>query len=440
MAKLITVAELKAALAGAKRKPLAASKRIGVGQGLYVLLKPGADGGSWVLRLVVGGKRRDMGLGGYPAISLAEARQRASEAREQARAGVDPVAARNAQRAARREVADSPKVVTFRSAATEVIASKRHGWSNPKHAAQWTSTLEKHVFPVIGDVPVDQVDTQQVLKVLRPIWMETPETASRLRQRIETILDAARALGLRSGENAARWRGHLSEILPAPTRVKPVKHHPSLPWQQMASFMRELAAMPGIASVALRFIVLTAARTGEVRAMRWGEVDLQHRIWTVPAHHMKARRLHRKPLEGEAFAILQELRTWSRGHADDLVFPSEGGRALSDMSISAVIRRMNEQAKQLNADLTPPWRSHDGRPVVPHGFRASFKGWARANAYPDELSEVALAHVDKDKVRAAYAREDLLEERRPMMAAWSEWCDSERIHLIAHNEVQPDER
>ena len=197
--------------------------------------------------------------------------------------------------------------------------------------------------------------------------------------------------------------------------------------------------MPGIAPVALRFILLTAARTGEVRAMRWGEVDLQRRIWTVPAQRMKARRLHRKPLEGKAFAILQELRTWGRGYADDLVFPSEGGRALSDMSIAAVIRRMNEQAKKQNADTIPKWRSHDGRPVVPHGFRTSFKGWARANAYPDELSEIALAHADKDKVRAAYAREDLLEERRPMMAAWSEWCCPKPIQLISNSEAEADE-
>jgi integrase len=439
MGKLITVTELKAALLAAKRKPLSSPKRLGVGQGLHLLLKPGAEGGSWVLRLVVNGKRRDMGLGAYPAVSLAEARQGAAEALQQARSGMDPLAARNAQKAAQRQVTDSPTVITFRDAAIEVIASKRHGWSNPKHAAQWISTLEKFCFPVIGDVPVDQVDTPQVLKVLRPIWTEIPETASRLRQRVEAILDAARALGLRSGENAARWRGHLSEVLPPPRRVKPVKHQPSLPWQQMAGFMRELDFMPGIAPMALRFILLTAARTGEVRAMRWGEVDLQRRIWTVPAQRMKARRLHRKPLEGKAFAILQELRTWGRGHADDLVFPSEGGRALSDMSIAAVIRRMNEQDKKQNADTVPKWRSHDGRPVVPHGFRTSFKGWARANAYPDELSEIALAHADKDKVRAAYAREDLLEERRPMMAAWSEWCCPKPIQLINNSEAEANE-
>lgn len=284
----------------------------------------------------------------------------------------------------------------------------------------------------MGDLPVSEVDTAAVLSVLRPIWQRTPETGSRVRGRIEAILDAARAKGWRSGENPARWRGHLAELLPPPRKVRRVEHHPALPWSQLPAFVAALRERKGLAARALELAILTAARTGEVRGMTWGEVDLAEGIWVVPASRMKAGKAHRVPLSDAAIVLLGEmLPRAGKPRPDALVFPgaktgrpqpdgSREARPLSDMALSMLVRGMCSDG--LEDGAPPRWRDDEGRPVVPHGFRACFKAWALAKHFPDHLSERALAHVDRDKVRAAYARDDMLTERRTMMAQWGEWC------------------
>jgi integrase len=399
--------------------------RFGDGGGLYLQVAPG-DSKSWLFRYTLGGKSREMGLGpvGDPpdGVPLAEARKRAAAARALLAEGRDPIAERQAKREADRRQAAEAAARTFEAAARALIETKRAGWRSAKHAAQWLATLEKHAFPVIGAKPVAAIGTEDVLAVLRPIWERTPETASRLRQRIEAVLDDARVKGWRAENlaNPARWRGHLSATLPSPRRVRPVQHFPSLPWQQMPAFMTALEKREGMAAKALRFAILTASRTGAVRLMRWREVDLEGAMWTAPAAHMKTKRPHRTPLSPAAVALLREVQPLAKSPAD-LVFPgSRAGRPLSDMSLSMLVRGM---ACDGLAEHEPPrWRDIEGRAVVPHGFRASFKAWSLAVGYPDPLSELALAHADKNKARVPYAREDMAEQRRPMMDAWAEHC------------------
>jgi integrase len=421
----LTNTGLKAKLSALAKRPTTAPVRIGDGAGLHLLVKPGSTtGGAWVLRYTFGGKRRDMGLGSYPAAGLAEARDAAEEARKLLRRDVDPIAAREAGRAAQVQAAHDAKAkaVTFRDAAEATVTAKRDGWSNAKHAAQWLATLQQHAYPKIGDLPVAEVDVAAVLSVLRPIWSHTPETASRLRQRIEAILDLARVRGWRQGENPARWRGLLSEELPPPRKVKRVEHHPALPWQDLPAFWAALATVQGMGATALRFGILTGARTGEVRGMRWREVDPEAALWVVPPDRMKARRLHRVPLSGPALEVLRAVRP-ARPRPDDFVFPSANGGAISDMTISAVTRRMNEPAEGADPDAPPRWRDHEGRAIVPHGFRSTLRDWAgETRTEGREVVERALAHVIKDKAEAAYARSDLLEKRRVLMDAWADWC------------------
>ena len=395
--------------------------RIGDGGGLYLQVAPG-DAKSWLFRFTIAGRERWMGLGSTEQVSLAEARALAAEARRLVASGRDPIAEREAARRA----AAAPPPATFEAAARALVAAKAAGWRSPKHAKQWLDTLARHAFPLIGNKPVADIGTDDVLRVLRPIWARVPETASRLRQRIEAVLDDAAVRGWRPAglANPARWRGHLAATLPPPKRVKPVRHHPALPWADVPAFMAALAERDGIAARALAFVILTASRSGAVRLMRWREVDMEARVWTVPAAHMKARRVHRVPLADAAIAILREMQPFARG-GDSLVFPSgRAGRPLSDMALSMLVRGM---ACDGLADGEPPrWRDAEGRAVVVHGFRTSFKGWSLAAGWPDTLSELALAHADRDKVRAAYARDDLAEQRRPMMDAWAEHCAGQR--------------
>jgi integrase len=272
------------------------------------------------------------------------------------------------------------------------------------------------------------VGTDDVLRVLRPIWERVPETASRVRQRIEAVLDAARVKGWRTGENPARWKGHLAGELPQPRKVKRVRHRPALAWQDMGAFMAALDKREGIASQALRFVILTAARTGEVRGMRWREVDLDAKVWSVPGDRMKAGKLHRVALSPAALAVLAEFRPLMK-QSGDLVFPGgRQGKPLSDMALSEVVRRMNEGGEE---DAPPRWRDAEGRAVVPHGFRSSFRDWA-GETRPEgrEVVEAALAHTIKDKAEAAYARSDLLEKRRPLMDAWAEQCGRLPAHVV----------
>ncbi len=421
----LTTTGLKAKLSALAKRPFTAPVRIGDGGGLHLLVKPGnAAGGAWVLRYTFGGKRRDMGLGAYPTVGLAEARDAAEDARKLLRRGTDPLGARGASKAAQGQAAAEAraKAVTFRDAAKATVEAKRDGWSNPKHAAQWLATLEQHAFPRIGDMPVGEVDVPAVLRVLRPIWPKIPETASRVRQRMEAILDLARVRGWREGENPARWRGLLSEELPPPRKVQRVEHRPALPWQQIPAFWTALAAVEGMGAAALRFAFVTAARTGEVRGMTWREVDLDAAVWTVPGTRMKARRSHRVPLSGPALDVLHAVRP-DRPRPDDHVFPGADDAMLSDMTVSAVVRRMNEPAEGADPEAPPRWRDHEGRAVVPHGFRSTFRDWAgETRTEGREVVERALAHAVKDKAEAAYARSDLLEKRRTLMEAWGEWC------------------
>ena len=386
--------------------------RYGDGDGLHLHVRA-AGQRAWVLRYMRDGRSRDMGLGPYPEVTLAEAREKASAARKQVRAGADPVDARRRDRVARTAMSGQ----TFRAAAEELIADKGKGWRNPKHRAQWSSTLVAYAYPAFGDRPVREVDTDAVMAVLRPLWERVPETASRLRGRIEAVLDAARARGWREGENPARWKGNLASRLPTPRKVKATQHHPALPWQKAEAFMVALRQRKGVAARAIEMVILTAARSGEVRGMCWGEIDMAAAVWIVPASRMKAERLHRVPLSAAALAML-EARRPDHTAADALVFPGAAARKqLSDMSLTATLRRMNEVALGQAVPWTDPVQ---GKAITVHGFRSTFRVWAgEAAQHPREVVEAALAHTLKDKAEAAYARTDLLERRRPLMEAWA---------------------
>ncbi|WP_417729557.1 tyrosine-type recombinase/integrase [Roseovarius sp.] len=374
----------------ARKVDTAGPGRHGDGRGLFLYVKP-SGARSWVLRYQVQGRRRDLGLGPYPDVSLAMARDRAMEARRLIAEGEDPIAKKQ-----------QAKPKTFREAALELIERKRPGWKNAKHAAQWTATLDAYVFPKIGAVQVAKIETADVISTLTPIWATKPETANRVRQRIEAVIDYASALGIRSGDNPARWRGHLDHLLPKPKSVRAVKHHPALPHAQIADFMADLAQREGVAARALAFTILTAARSGETRGMTWGEVDLDAKVWTIPAGRMKAAKEHRVPLTDAALALLGQRAEGAPN--DALIFGSEAklGRPISDMSMTAVLRRMER------ADITV------------HGFRSTFRDWAgETTGFPREVIEAALAHGIKDKAEAAYARSDLFDKRRLLMEAWS---------------------
>jgi integrase len=372
---------------------------------------------SWIYRYQLDGKRREMGIGGYPLISLADARLRALTLRAGLKiGGADPLAARREAAAeARRAVvtAPEPKVTTFLDVAHEYIRAHRASWRNAKHALQWDSTLRTYAVPVFGATPIDAIDRALVLKVLAPIWATKTETATRVRSRIELVLNYARGRGLRNGENPAVWRGNLDAVLPKPRKVTAIVHHPALPYHQMPAFLTALRCRAGAGARALEFAILTAARSGEVRGARWSEIDLAAGVWTIPAVRMKAQREHRVPLSGEAVTLLSEL---PRVEGESLVFPgARRGAPLSNMSLAAHVRGMNEPV--------PAWISREGDSVVPHGFRSSFRDWAAEQThYPAEMAEMALAHTVGSKVEAAYRRGDMFEKRRQMMADWAAWC------------------
>ena len=301
---------------------------------------------------------------------------------------------------------NAAKAMTFRDCAARYIASHRAGWRNPKHAAQWEATLATYAGPVMGGLSVQAIDTALVLKVLEPIWTTKPETAGRVRGRIESVLDWAKVRGYRAGENPARWRGHLDKLLPARSKVRRVEHHAALPYAELPGFLMSLRDQEGIAARALEFAIVTAARTGEVIGARWSEIDLLEKIWTVPPGRMKAGKEHRVPLSARALAILEEMQP--HRHAEDsFVFPgAKLGRPLSNMAFLMLLRRMGRD------DLTA------------HGFRSSFRDWAaeRTN-FPSEVAEMALAHMVGSKVEAAYRRGDLFEKRSRLMAAWATFCN-----------------
>ena len=329
-----------------------------------------------------------MGLGPISVMSLARARELAAEAGRQRLQGQDPIKARDAQRAAAKR--EEPSAVTFKECAEQLIASHEAGWRNPfKHAKLWRHTLRDYAYPIIGDLPVGEVNTDLIKQVLKPIWTTKPETASRVRSRMEAVLDWAKVSGFRNGENPARWRGHLDHLLPAPSKVRRVRHHPALPYVDIPEFMEALRARNGISARALEFVILTAARSGEARGAFWDEIDLGARMWIIPVQRMKGGKEHRVPLSDRALAILKEMQGLRQ---NDLVFPgSKQGRPLSDMSLLMLLR-----------ELRPG--------ITTHGFRSTFKDWAaECTNTPNFVSEAALAHVVADKVEAAYRRADLLE-------------------------------
>jgi integrase len=369
------------------------------GGGLYLQVTT-PEARSWVYRYARDGRTRYMGLGSLNAVSLSEARTRATEARRLTSAGIDPIATRDGHRAAER--AEAARQITFKHAAESYIKAHKAGWRNAKHGDQWRNTLETYAFPIIGDLPVQQIDSGLVVRVLEPIWTVRTVTASRVRQRIEAILDAATARGHRTGENPARWRGHLDTLLPARAKVQRVHHHPALPYAELGAFMADLRKQEGLAAQAMELLILTATRTTECIAARWSEIDLENKVWTIPGDRIKAGREHRIPLAPAAVALLRQL---AETKVNEFVFPGRPGKPLSNGALLALLKRMNR------ADLTA------------HGFRSTFRDWAAEQTnYPREVAEMALSHAIEDKVEAAYRRGDLLEKRRRLMEAWASYA------------------
>lgn len=361
------------------------------GDGLFLLVRP-SGARSWMVRVQVDGKRRDFGIGPAADVSLAEARERAAAIRKQVRAGVDPVAERRAARAAQRE---RP---TFAEAAELAHRERARGWRNEKHRAQWLSSLRAYAFPALGAIRVDQIDSPMIRAALLPIWLEKPETARRVGQRIGTVLDWAHASGFR--EHEAPMRAVLTGLPRQPRRDR---HFAAMPFAEVPAFVAAMeAAAPTAGRLALLFAIYTAARSGEVRGAQWGEIDLAAKLWTIPAHRMKAHRVHSVPLSPAALSVLERAAALRKSaEPSAIVFPSRTGGTLSDMTLAKVLRDA-------------------GQPFTVHGFRSAFKDWAaEETAFPDAVSEAALAHGDPDKVRKAYRRTDFLELRRQLMDAWA---------------------
>jgi integrase len=370
------------------------------GGGLYLQVSPSGSR-SWIFRYTLAGKPREMGLGSFATFTLAEARARATAQRQLLADGVDPLQAKHSTHLARR-MADA-SIITFDAAAAAFIAGNESGWRNAKHGEQWKNTLATYASPVIGELPVSLVTTAHVLRVLTPIWSTKTETAVRVRGRIEKVLDWAKVQGFRAGDNPAAWKGHLSEVLPKPSKVADAGHHAALAWPEVGAFMRDLRAMPGAGALAAELIILTATRTSETLNAAWAEFDLGAGLWVIPAGRMKGFREHRVPLSPAALAVLEKAKAAAAG--SEFVFPGKPGKALSNMTCLAVLKRMGR------ADLTM------------HGFRSTFRDWsAEATAHPRDVCEMALAHIVEDKSEAAYRRGDLLEKRRELMGDWAKHC------------------
>lgn len=390
----------------------------GDGGGLWLQISK-LGGKSWVFRFTMNGKPREMGLGPVHTVTLAEARSKALECRKAVAEGLDPIEERKASEA--RAKLDAAKSKTFEECANAYIDANRAGWKNEKHVQQWQNTLATYAFPKIGQLSVAAIDTGLVLSVLQQetgkdkaqLWHAKTETASRLRGRVESILDWASFRGFREGENPARWKGHLEHELPARSKVQKVEHHAALPYIEVGAFMTELRQREGISARALEFAVLTAARSGEVRGAVWDEIDLKAKLWTIPAERMKAEKEHRVPLSDAALKLLEALPRVKRefhvgklaDNGPDYIFPAPRSGKLSDMALTAVLRRMERDS------------------LTQHGFRSTFREWAgEQTAHPREVIEHALAHRLKDKAEAAYQRGSLMPKRARLMADWAHYC------------------
>ena len=377
---------------------------------------------TWLLRVMVGGRRREIGLGAFPEIPLAMARDRARGTKDEIRRGIDPVEERKAARAAL--VAARRRGLSFKDAVDRYLGAKESAFSNDKHRAQWRSTLATYAVPELGSMPVQDITVQDVLRVLHPIWETKTETASRLRGRIEAVLSWATVAGHRTGDNPARWAGNLKELLPAASKVAKQDNHPALSLDDAAAWFADLRQRDGMGARALEFLAVTAARSGEVRGAVWNEIDLERGLWTVPAARMKMKREHRVPLPPLAVDLLRGL---PRAEGAVLVFPAVRGGMLSDMTLSATMRRMHEAARSaLGADLPEDEGGYrdprNRRPAVPHGLRSTFRDWiAERTQYPGDMAEVALAHRISNAVEASYRRGDMIEKRRQMMVDWADF-------------------
>jgi integrase len=372
------------------------------GDGLYLQVTPSKGGKfvnrSWLFRRVVNGRERWMGLGSLNTVSLVEARERARQCRLMVLDGIDPIEAREQRRA--QEAAASKRVISFDECAAAYIAAKRNEWRSQKHAATWPATIRKYVSPAIGKLPVDVIDTALIMKVLQPIWDRIPESASRLRGRIESILDWATVSGFRHGENPAAWKGRLEHLLAAPRKVKPKENMAAMPYSAVPAFTARLRAEQGMSARALEFLVLTAARAGEVRGAVWSEFDLNHAVWEIPGHRMKAGKPHRVPLPSRCIEILRAMP-----RQGDLVFPGRAGGMMADSNLVYLLRKLG------HGDVTV------------HGMRSAFRDWAaEQTAFPHEVCEAALAHSVHSAVVRAYKRTDLFDRRRKLMQVWADYC------------------
>lgn len=387
---------------------------VGGVSGLLMQITPNG-GRTWLLRVTIGGRRREIGLGGFPDVTLAQARDRAREAKDQIRRGIDPVeerrAARSALEAARR------RGLTFSDAVDRYLDAKLEGFKNAKHRDQWRNTLQTYAVPEMGKLLVDEIAVQDVLRVLEPIWADKTETASRLRGRIESVLSWATVAGHRTGDNPARWSGNLKELLPAPSKVKREENHPAVQIDDAPRWFSEIRKREGMGSRAVEFTALTAARSREVRGALWEEIDLAKGLWTIPAARMKMDKEHRIALSAEAVALLEAL---PRMEGNPLVFPAPRGGEMSDMTLSATMKRVH--AADVEAGGKGFVDRVNKRPAVPHGLRSTFRDWvAERTHFPGDMAEVALAHKVGNAVEASYRRGDMIEKRRAMMAAWAEF-------------------
>ena len=366
--------------------------------GLYLQVRSPSSR-SWILKVVIQGKRHEIGLGSYTSLTLSEAREKAQLIRRQITQGLNPLNEKRLEKY--RRISDVTKTKSFKECAFNYIEQQKPSWKSAKHSAQWESTLTTYAYPVIGDVRVKDIELVHIISILEPIWATKTETASRLRGRIEAVLDWAIVREYRPKDNPARWHGYLDKILPSPGKIAKKGHHKAMPIDELSAFIQKLRGKESISSKALQFLILTATRSNEVRGATWDEIDLEKAVWTIPAIRMKAAKEHRVPLSSAALELLKSLPRFA---GEKIVFVAPRGGQLSDMALTVLIRKMNVDA-------------------VPHGFRSTFRDWvAEHTSYPNHVAEMALAHTISNKVEAAYRRGDLFDKRREMMNEWAGWC------------------